>query len=99
MLTGPEIGYLGGIVGGVLGCVGGVVGTYCSIRNTNGPMERGFMIRVDAVMWVAVLLFIAMLMAFPRAYNMFMWIPYGIGCDLWQVPNEISYRINSIQYS
>lgn len=33
-LTGPQIGYIGGIVGSILGIAGGIFGTYCSIKNT-----------------------------------------------------------------
>ena len=31
--------------------IGGVVGTYFSIKNTNGPRERAFMIRASATCW------------------------------------------------
>lgn len=44
---------LGGIVGSVLGILGGVVGTYFSIKNTNGPRERRFVIRGAVVVWIA----------------------------------------------
>ena len=45
-LTGPQIGLVGGILGSVLGCAGGAIGTYFSVKNTNGPLERRFMVRV-----------------------------------------------------
>ena len=39
------IGLVGGIAGGLIGLMGAAIGTYCSIRNTNGPRERAFVIR------------------------------------------------------
>jgi hypothetical protein len=72
-----DAGLLGGIVGGALGVAGGAVGTYCSIRNTNGPLERAFMVRMAVTAWVAVTLFLVLLVALPRPYNYLMWIPYG----------------------
>jgi hypothetical protein len=66
------------MVGGGLGVAGGAVGTYFSIRNTNGPLERGFMVRVAVIGWVAVTLFLVLLLVLPRPYNYVMWIPYGI---------------------
>lgn len=78
MTTGAMWGLVGGIAGGVLGVAGGVVGTWCSIRNTNGPRERAFMIRAAAICWVGVLLFLGLLLALPSPYRWLMWIPYSI---------------------
>lgn len=48
----------GAVVGPILGFLGGAFGTYCSIRNTNGPKERAFMVKSAVWTWlfVAVLL-------------------------------------------
>lgn len=73
---------VGGIVGGVIGILGGVVGTYFSIKNTAGPRERAFMIRVAVVAWIAITAFLIGLMMLPRPYNFLMWIPYGIALPL-----------------
>lgn len=78
MTTGAMWGWIGGIAGGMLGLAGGVVGTYLSIRNTNGPRERAFMIRSAAVCWAAFLLFFGLLMALPDPYRWLLWIPYGV---------------------
>ncbi|MGH8134797.1 MAG: hypothetical protein ACRER4_00500 [Steroidobacteraceae bacterium] len=75
-------GLVGGIVGGGLGLAGGVVGTYFSIRNTSGPREQAFMIRVSVIAWVAVTAFLAGLLLLPKPYNWFLWIPYGIALPL-----------------
>lgn len=71
-------GQLGGIIGGVLGLAGGVIGTYFSIRNTNGPLERTFMVKVVVIGWILITVFIGLLLVLPPPYNYLMWIPYGI---------------------
>lgn len=73
-----DYGLWGGIVGGGIGLLGGAFGTWASIRNTNGPLERAFMVRVAVWAWVTITAFLALLMLLPRPYNQFLWIPYGI---------------------
>jgi hypothetical protein len=73
-----DAGLVGGIVGATIGVLGGLVGTYFSIRNTAGPRERRFMIRVAIVAWIAVSAFVAGLLLLPKPYNLLLWIPYGI---------------------
>lgn len=56
----PEvIAWIGGIAGGVLGLAGGIFGTYCSIRNTHGPLERRFMIRLSVWTWITIFAFLS----------------------------------------
>lgn len=78
MNTGEMWGWIGGIAGGVIGIAGGVVGTYFSIKNTNGPRERAFMIKSAVAGWIAILVFLALLLGLPNQYRWFMWIPYSI---------------------
>jgi hypothetical protein len=78
MSTGALWGWIGGIAGGVLGFAGGVVGTYFGIKNTNGPRERSFVIGSAIVCWIAILLFLGLLLALPNPYRWFLWIPYSI---------------------
>jgi len=73
-----DSGVLGILVGPVLGFVGGLVGGYFSIKNTNGPRERTFMIKCGVICWMAVLLFLALLFMLPHPYRWFLWVPYGI---------------------
>jgi len=73
-----DAGLLGGIIGGIAGVGGGAIGTYFSIKNTKGPLERAFVIKAAAVAWVAVIAFVALLLLLPRPYNYLPWIPYGI---------------------
>jgi hypothetical protein len=65
-----------------LGICGGAIGTYFSIKNTFGPRERAFMIRISIVTWIAVSIFVAALMLLPKPYNFLLWIPYGIALPL-----------------
>jgi hypothetical protein len=77
-----DTGVVGGIVGAGIGVLGGLVGTYFSIKNTAGPRERRFMIRVAIVAWIAVSAFVAGLLLIPRPYNFLLWIPYAIALPL-----------------
>ena len=72
-----NIGPIGGIVGSLLGVAGGLIGTYFSIKHTNGPRERAFMIRSAIVCWVGVVVFVAAMFLLPQA-RLWLWIPYGI---------------------
>lgn len=78
MNDGAIWGWIGGIAGGVIGLAGGVVGTYFSINKTNGPRERSFMIKTAVICWIAILLFIGLLLTLPHTYQRFIWIPYAI---------------------
>ncbi len=71
-------GLIGAIGGSVLGLAGGIVATYFSIKNTNGPNERRFMVKASVVMWITIGIFLALLFLLPNPYRWFMWIPYGI---------------------
>ncbi|MDD4872545.1 MAG: hypothetical protein PHR77_18500 [Kiritimatiellae bacterium] len=78
MNTGQMWGWAGGILGCIIGLAGGIFGTYCSIKNTNGPRERAFMIRSSVVCWIVIILFLGLMFALPSPYRYFLWIPYAI---------------------
>ena len=71
-------GLIGGIIGGIIGIAGGAVGTYFSIKNTNSPKERAFMINASITFWVFIIIFIILLVVLPSPYKWFLWFPYGI---------------------
>ena len=73
-----DVGLVGGLIGGTIGVIGGAIGTYASISNTNSAAERAFMIKASVVVWVAIILFLILLLTLPKPYNFLMWIPYGI---------------------
>lgn len=73
-----DAGLLGGIIGGIAGVGGGAIGTYFSIKSTNGPLERAFAVKVAAITWVAVIVFVVLLLVLPQPYNYLLWIPYGV---------------------
>ena len=71
-------GWISGIVGGVIGLLGGIVGTYFSIKNTNSSRERAFMIKASLVGWIAITLFLLLMLVLPSPYRYLLWVPYGI---------------------
>lgn len=71
-------GFLGAIIGSILGLIGGIIGTYFSIKNTNGPRERAFMIKACILGWLAIILFLILMFTIPQPYNQLLWILYGI---------------------
>lgn len=73
-----NVGWIGGIIGGVIGLIGGIIGTYFSIKNTNGPRERAFMVKAGVVCWMAIFLFLGLMFALPTPYRYFVWVPYSI---------------------
>jgi hypothetical protein len=75
-------GLIGGIAGTVIGLLGGAIGTYFSIKNTAGPRERAFMIRVAALTWVAVTAFVVAILSTPIAYQAVLWIVYALALPL-----------------
>lgn len=88
-------GVVGGIIGSVGGIAGGAIGTYFSIKNTNGPRERSFMIRMSAVVWAGVSIFLVGLMLLPKPYNLLLWLPYGVALPLgisWSNRRQLQIR-------
>ena len=70
-------GLAGAIVGSLVGVAGGLIGTYFSIKNTNGPRERTFMVRSAIVCWIAVMIFLMAIFLLPQTRR-WLWIPYAI---------------------
>ena len=64
-------GIIAAIVGGAVGVLGGVIGTYFSIRNTNGPRERAFVIQASVVCVVFVLAFVGCMCLLPGVYKIY----------------------------
>jgi len=77
-LDGATLGWIGGIVGSVIGVIGGAIGTYFSIANAKGPREKALMKKAAVVVWLALSLFLLLLLTLPKPYNWLMWIPYGV---------------------
>ena len=72
------LAWAGGVLGGVLGTLGGVIGTYFSIKNTNGPKERSFMVKFAVVGWITLIIFLVLMLLLPNPYRFLLWIPFGI---------------------
>lgn len=77
-----DVGTVGGIIGGIMGLAGGAIGTYASIKNTEGPREKKFMVRAAIAAWVAITLFLVLLFVLPSPYRWLIWIPYGVALPL-----------------
>ena len=77
-----DVGTIGGIIGGLIGLAGGAVGTYASIKNTGGPRERQFMVRVAIAAWIGITVFLVLLFVLPSPYRWLIWIPYGVALPL-----------------
>ena len=93
-------GTIAAIAGSAIGIFGGIVGTYFSIKNTNGPKERSFVIKASAMTWVAVAVFLSALLLLPSPYNNLMWVPYGLflGFGIRKF-NETQKRIRDAEIS
>ena len=86
---------VGGILGTVFGILGGLIGTYASIKNTAGPRERTFMIKVAIAFWIGASAFVVAMFLLRPPYIWFLWIPYGIALSL--VIGWINRRQNAIR--
>ena len=73
-----NMGIIGGVVGSILGLIGGIIGTYFSIKNTNGPKEKAFMVKVAGIGWIGIVLFLALIFITPNPYRWVLFVPYGI---------------------
>ncbi|MCW9014057.1 MAG: hypothetical protein OQL06_09760 [Gammaproteobacteria bacterium] len=71
-------GMIGGILGAIIGIAGGLIGTYFSIRNTKGPLERAFMIKASVIAWISITVFLVLMLVIPNPYRLWLWVPYGI---------------------
>ena len=65
------------LVGAIVGVAVGLIATYFSIKKTNGPRERVFMVRSAIVFWISIGVFIVTMFLLPQA-RFWLWIPYCI---------------------
>lgn len=89
-------GTLGAWLGGGIGVLGGLVGTWFSIRNTQSPRERAFVIKASLICWALVIAFVASLLLIPTWHRHLLWIPYSLllvwGIRRW---NKMQLRIQN----
>lgn len=72
------VGLIGGICGGIIGTLGGVIGTYFSVKNTAGPRERAFVVRICVLGWLAVTAFVAAVCFSPLLVKTLLWVLYAL---------------------
>jgi len=83
-----------GIFGSAVGVFGGLVGCYFSIKNTNGPRERAFMIKSSVACFVGVGIYLLALFATPPSYRWLLWTPYFALLFMWIIyGNKVQQRI------
>lgn len=70
--------WIGAIMGGVVGVLGGATGVYFSIKNTNGPKEKSFIIKIAIISCLAIMLFLLFFFVIPFPYGFILFVPYGI---------------------
>jgi Ca2+/Na+ antiporter len=91
----PYLPYIGGVAGSLIGILGGAYGTWCALQATQGPRERGFMVRAAIGTWILVLAFAAGLFLLPTPYNYLLWLLYVPGLVLgvmWLNKQQASIR-------
>lgn len=71
-------GLIGGIFGSLVGVIGGIIGTFAAVRNTSGPREKAFTIKVSVIGWIVGIVFPALLLLLPSPWRFLLWVPYGI---------------------
>jgi uncharacterized membrane protein len=69
-------GLIGGISGACIGIAGSAIGIYFSLKNTNGPKEKSFMLRFGVIISVCFVSLIILLFIVPEGYKIFVWGPY-----------------------
>lgn len=73
-LGGMDAGLIGAIAGSALGVAGGLVGTYVAVKNTRGPRERRFMLKVGVAVW-GMLVLLALALVFMPSLRFWVWLP------------------------
>jgi len=87
-----DLGLLGAVIGITIGTLGGLIGSYFSIKNTEGPKEKEFVIKAVILFWIAGIIFLALIFYIPIPYNTLVWIPYLIA-----LPLVIRYLIRKLE--
>jgi hypothetical protein len=72
-------GVVAAVIGSVGGVFGGLLGTYVSIRATNGPRERAFVVRCSVAMWAGITLFVGLMLWMTSPAKFLLFVPYSFG--------------------
>ena len=77
-MDGSTIGLIGGVIGSIIGVAGGAIGTHLSIKNTKGPIERSFMIKLAVGGWIFIASFLAVILFVPVQFKTAVWVLYSV---------------------
>jgi hypothetical protein len=75
MNSGVILGWVGGIIGFLLGFAGAIIGIRCGTKNTCGPRERVFLIRMTVVLVIALVAVTVLPWFLPKANGWVIFIP------------------------
>jgi len=62
-------GYIGAIIGVTVGVIGGLIGSYYSIKNTKGSLEKVFIKKFIILFWIFGVIYLLLLIYIPIPYN------------------------------
>ena len=75
------------------GVLGGLIGTCVSIRNTRGPRERAFVVKVAVACWGLIAAALAGLFVVPRPFWLLLFLPCTGLLPLIPTLNRVQSRI------
>jgi hypothetical protein len=78
VMDGATFGILGGTIGSALGILGGVAGSYFSNKNTKGPNEKRFMVKMTVYAWSFLIILGLIAYLLPGPYKVFAFFPLWI---------------------
>lgn len=67
-------GLIGGILGACIGITGAAIGIYFSIKNTNGPKEKAFMVKFGLIASILFAVLLAITFLAPPSYKWLIWL-------------------------
>ena len=78
MNSGEMLGWVGGIVGSLLGLAGAIIGIRYGTKNTCGPRERAFLVKMTVVLVIAIGAVTVLPWFLPKAYGWVVFIPFTL---------------------
>ena len=71
----------------------GSIATYSNVKNTRGPKERSFVIRISAASWLLVMSMLLFVYYIPSPYRYWILAAYFIACPIliynWSTTHQL----------